>query len=49
MKVKLRIRFPCGYQFEYELRVLPLFSSSSLDEHNLPICPIHKTKCKASN
>ena len=47
MKVKLKIRFPCGYQVEYELRTISLSVSSTFGLDDLPVCPIHKDKCKA--
>jgi hypothetical protein len=45
VRAKLQIKFPCGY--EYEIEVDSIFAYiGELNDRSLPICPIHKEKCK---
>lgn len=44
MKIHEKVMFPCGYQ--YELTISSFGGSYDSDSSQLPVCPIHGTKCK---
>lgn len=41
---KYAVKFPCGYEFI--VKVFSLFSVFSFDDEDLPLCPIHRNKCR---
>lgn len=43
-KAQIKIEFPCGYKYELNMEGLGLEAHTKEDE--MPICPIHKEKCK---
>ena len=46
MKIKYKISFPCGYTIDCNCETLLGISGFHFNDKDLPICPIHKDKCR---
>lgn len=46
MKIYRKFEFPCGYKVECSFRMMGIGVTGHFDENHLPVCPIHKEKCK---
>lgn len=47
MNIEMNMEFPCGYKIRYHYDgFLVGFASIKFDDKDIPVCPIHKEKCK---
>ena len=47
VKAKLKVKFPCGYEYEGELSSSNIFANigGHLNDEEFPLCPLHGKNC----